>query len=450
MNDFERLAYSDALRMPKAGDVVYIKYHNQPYRKERLVSSLDSGGEGNVFATENHGSMVVKLYHPEKLSLGRVEKITALAEEITNVNHPIFDYICWPKAMVYDYEGGHMIGYLMERVPPHAIHLADLIAQMYIGENPLHYKRRDLAELCKRIAEGFSQLHNLAGKRLLMCDVNPGNIMVTADPMQIYFVDLDSYQYESNAGKRLRCPVGRGEYTSPELFERMRSQNTVNYADVDRTEIDEAFAAAVLYFDILFLGQEPFERYGASYEDVIRQGMFVYRDGQPTSYIWRNLTPRLQEMFQGVFMNRKIYSDRDWIDAFTMLQTAIEEGRYSNLLRPDVSPISETDRIARLKCERCHNLFTGSVELHRNHYPYCRDCRRKIALEEKQCLRLTCSQCGQKFSINQADQKVDPKRQPICPDCDADYYIMRKQLFLDPKGDSQKLVALAIRNLEES
>ena len=86
MNDFEKLAYPDALRMPKAGDTVYVKFHNQPYRKERLMDKLSSGGEGNIFATENYGSMVIKLYHPEKLTRGRVEKITALAEEIWDVN----------------------------------------------------------------------------------------------------------------------------------------------------------------------------------------------------------------------------------------------------------------------------------------------------------------------------------------------------------------------------
>lgn len=448
MNDFEQLAYSNMLRMPKEGDAVYIQFPGQTAQKERLVKKLSSGGEGNVFSTENYDSMVIKIYHPQKLTQGRVEKIAALAQEIADLNHEIFNYICWPKALVYDHEDGNIIGYLMEKVPLKAVPLAELIAQMSMDVVSTNYNRRDLVELCRRIAERFSVLHRLAQKRLLMCDVNPANILIELESKQVYFVDLDSYQYETNAGKRLRCPVGRGEYTSPALYQRMREQNTGNYGDVDRTEVDEAFAAAVLYFDILMLGQEPFERYGESYEDVIRQGKFVYRDGQKTSCMWRNLTPQLRQMFSGVFMNRAIYNDRDWIDAFTMMQRDIEEGRYCWDLRPAAEPISETDRIARHKCRRCNNIFTGSIELYRNHYPYCRECLLEVIREEKNSVRLKCSKCGQPFVINQADRKTEPEKKLLCPDCDDSYYILRKALFMDPSENSRNLVAVAMRNLE--
>ena len=48
MNDFEWAAYPDTLRIPKAGDVVYVKFKDQPYREERLGEKLSGGGEGNV------------------------------------------------------------------------------------------------------------------------------------------------------------------------------------------------------------------------------------------------------------------------------------------------------------------------------------------------------------------------------------------------------------------
>lgn len=450
MNDFEQLAYTDTLRIPKAGDEVCIRFKGQPFRKERLVRKIaPPGGEGNVFSTEHYGSMVIKLYHPEKLTRGRVEKITALAEEIQDVNSQIFDYICWPKAVVYDYEQGHMVGYLMERVPEDALPLEEIISQMAVGGNPLGYDRRDLAELCKRIAQRFSLLHSLAQKRLLMCDVNPTNILISPRTKQVYFVDLDSYQYESNAGKRLRCPVGRGEYTSPELYERMRFANTVHYADVDRTEVDEAFAAAVLYFDILMLGREPFDRFGESYEDVIRQGKFTYRNGRPTCYIWKNLTPRLQQMFRSVFMNRAVYSDRDWIDAFTMLQAGIEDNMYSRELRPNTYPEFEGDRLVQLKCRRCGVMFSGSAQIYHNYYPYCKECLRTVNREERQCQWVSCSRCGQQFVRNEADRKVEEDVPAICPDCDPGYYILRKKLFEDPRGNSQELVAAAMKNWKE-
>lgn len=448
MNDFERAAYPDTLRIPKAGDVVYVKFKDQPYREERLGEKLSGGGEGNVYATEHYRSMVIKLYHPKNLTVGRVEKIAALAEEIADVNSEIFDYICWPKATVYDFEGGHMIGYLMEKVPDGAVPLETLIAQIADDCNPLDYDRTDLVELCRRIAERFSLLHRLAEKRLLMCDVNPSNILIAPNTKQVYFVDLDSYQYDSNSGKRLRCPVGRREYTSPELYERMREQQTHSYAEVDRTAVDEGFAVAVLYFTILTLGCEPFENYGESYEEVIRRGKFVFSGDHLPNAIWNNLSERLQGMFKGIFMNRKTYGDSEWIDAFVMLQADLAEGKFCKELRPHTYPLAPYDHIKEHTCNRCGERFTGSRLLY-DKYPFCRDCMVQVNREEKICHRVTCDRCGQIFVINEADRKVISGK-VVCPDCNPIAYVMRRSLFTDYENVAEELTAMAMKKWEEN
>jgi NAD-dependent SIR2 family protein deacetylase len=70
--------------------------------------------------------------------------------------------------------------------------------------------------------------------------------------------------------------------------------------------------------------------------------------------------------------------------------------------------------------------------------------------EERISKRVTCSKCGQQFVVNRAYQASDPNWQPICPDCDPNRYYMNRSMFDDPREASAELMALAMKNWEES
>ena len=107
------------------------------------------------------------------------------------------------------------------------------------------WQRQHLALICGNIATVFARMHS---RQILMGDVNPQNIMVD-DHCNVYFVDCDSYQFAD-----FECPVGKPDYTPPEIHRAMRAQGITQYR-YRRTEEHERYSMAVLLFSVLMMGK---------------------------------------------------------------------------------------------------------------------------------------------------------------------------------------------------
>ena len=95
----------------------------------------------------------------------------------------------------------------------------------------------------------MSALH---AKQYVIGDVNESNILVH-DTAIVTLVDTDSFQVpDFQQGKVYRCPVGKAEYTPPELQRRKK------FADYDRTTEHDLFGLGVLIFQLLMEGTHPF------------------------------------------------------------------------------------------------------------------------------------------------------------------------------------------------
>ena len=146
----------------------------------------------------------------------------------------------------------------------------------------------------------------------------------------VALLDCDSWQTPSEDNdRRWNCPMGRTEYTPPEILELLTQDcrqlgcaserpHRTGHACVQRTRQHDAFALAALTFRILMAGEDPFgqhpdmagrpghlPREGNNADNRIKSGLFRYgskhhhccgpRD-EASAQRWRQLPPTVREM----------------------------------------------------------------------------------------------------------------------------------------------------------
>lgn len=154
--------------------------------------------------------------------------------------------ITWPlDRLLPDGEPARVVGYVMPRIEK-----ALPIAEFYNPKARLNH--------CPLFHFGYllRTAHNLtAAVRAIheggyvIGDLNESNCLVNNQAL-VTVVDTDSFQVPDR-GRVFRCPVGKPEYTAPEL-------QGVRFGDVDRAVEHDNFALAVLLFQLLMQGIHPF------------------------------------------------------------------------------------------------------------------------------------------------------------------------------------------------
>jgi hypothetical protein len=129
----------------------------------------------------------------------------------------------------------------------------------------------------------------------------------------VTLVDTDSFQVPGGP-QVYRCPVGKPEYTPPEL-------QGARFADFDRGPEHDAFALAILIFQLLMQGIHPFAgRYldqgePAALGERIAAGHWPYVRGRRVPYApnphappFETLPPRVQELMRRCFEDGHVRS----------------------------------------------------------------------------------------------------------------------------------------------
>ena len=140
------------------------------------------------------------------------------------------------------------------------------------------------------------------------------------------------------------CPVGRVGYLHPDLLE----------ADLRRTLRSlrhEAFALAVLLFELLMAGFHPYaHRGGGSPLDNQRKALFPYRPWRaghpqapqgaygPAARMWSHLPTPLQETFARTFQGGEPPAPSTWRPLLEAYLQGLEEGEFCPELLPVLSP----------------------------------------------------------------------------------------------------------------
>lgn len=269
---------------------------------------LGIGGQARVFAVQGHPEWAAKLYHKPDF-----KHATKLAVMVANPpEDPMaargHASIAWPMDLLVD-PAGSVLGFLMPRVN---------------GTRPIidYFNPKTRLRACPafnyfyllRTARNLAAaLHAIHSRGYVVGDLNDSNVLVTQTAL-VTLVDTDSFQVEDfQSGECYRCPVGRLEYSAPEVLARVGQG--LSYASLNRTPEQDLFALATLIFQLLMEGTHPFAGVYKGAAEVptcserILAGHFSYYRKQEAPYEpapvappFELLHPRLQQTFVECFV----------------------------------------------------------------------------------------------------------------------------------------------------
>lgn len=325
--------------VPKSGTEVLSKNHG----RLQLTKSMGSGGEGNVFKTNN--GLACKVYKEKCLTESRFRKIALM------MSKPIKHHgICWPLFFIYN-KNKEFVGYAMEVAGGEVLSGKIQADKTEFLKEFGHWTKENLVTLTLSILERMIYLHE---RNIIIGDINTNNTLFENES-DVYFVDTDSYQIEGYP-----CPVKVDDFTAPEIQD--KDLNTFL-----RTFDHENFAVATLLFMILHHGKQPYTiKDGGTPAENVKNGVFPYQLSQKTNskvpdgdwiYYWDHLPLFVQDAFYDVFKNKNRKSSREWYQILERYKTELEAGRYSNEIFPDQYMQKQTTKT--VICVLCKKFITS-------------------------------------------------------------------------------------------
>jgi serine/threonine protein kinase len=318
---------------------------------------IGSGGEGKIYGVREEPNWVAKIYHHPTDE--DAEKLTVMYNNppTTVMAMPGGTSIAWPVDLLHTLDNRRQIvGFLMPRVrqaaPIHTFYTPKTRREQKPLFNYLYLHRT-----ARNLVAAIGDLH---ASGYVVGDVNESNILVT-DTALVMLVDTDSFQVRDlSTGRIYRCPVGKAEFTPPEL-------QGQSFRDLDRTSQQDRFGLAVLIFQLLMEGTHPFSGvYKGSgdppaIEARIRAGHFVYGSQSvpykpmPFAPPYNLLHPHLQQLFIRCF----------------------EEGYNNPNARPDAKTWFNALKLAESELITCSKY---SQHRYGNHLSSCPWCDRTVKL----------------------------------------------------------------------
>ena len=210
---------------------------------------LGKGGEAAVYEVppqENLPTLVAKIYHqPTPRHALKLEAMidNPPADPMAGEGHVS---IAWPIDRVRSADLDRcFLGFVMARVAK-----AKPLFELYNPKSRLRlcplFHFGYLMRAARNLASAVAAVHE---RGYVIGDLNESNILINNQAL-VTIVDTDSFQV-STRDENFRCPVGKPEYTAPEL-------QGVDFATVDRAPAHDNFALAVLIFQLLMQGIHPF------------------------------------------------------------------------------------------------------------------------------------------------------------------------------------------------
>jgi DNA-binding helix-hairpin-helix protein with protein kinase domain len=236
-----------------------------------LGRELHRGGEGLIYQVEGRADLLAKVYVPVRPAAET--KLAWMQRNPPSAPKPgAHPTIAWPRDLLYDAQGA-FLGYLMPHVRQ-AVPLFDVFnprrrAQTLPGFNGVYLHRT-----ARNLAAALAALH---AHDYVVGDLNESNVLVTPTAL-VTLIDTDSFQvkvFRDGAITFFPCPVGKPEYTPPELQGKTFNRE-VRQSDHDR------FGLGVLIFQLLMGGSHPFRSSWQGHGDPppvaekIARGWFPY------------------------------------------------------------------------------------------------------------------------------------------------------------------------------
>lgn len=207
-------------------------------------NKIGGGGEGTVYAVPGQPGMVVKIYSKTPTP----ETCDKLEAMLANPPARSADDLVWPTDLAKD-RYGTTIGFFMPQLPADSLPLHNLLTPASRERANIRIGLESLARIAANLAIAVAHVHDShnAPAKLPQAvgDINESNIFAAGNGLA-RIIDTDSFQIGN-----YRCPVGKPDYTPPEL-------QGIPLDTIDRTPNHDSFALAVMIFRLLTQGQHPY------------------------------------------------------------------------------------------------------------------------------------------------------------------------------------------------
>jgi len=387
----------------------------------RLGREVGRGGEATVYEAMGRPDLLAKIYAGN--CPGQDQKLAWM------VAHPPDDptraqshaSIAWPLDLLYD-DRGRFVGYLMPRIQ-NAVPLLEVFNPRLRARTLPGFDRRYLHRAARNLAAALGALHDCD---YVVGDLNESNVLVAPSAL-VTLIDADSFQVQEQSGARLviyPCPVGKPEYTPPELQGR-------SLRGTQRHPENDCFSLGVLVFQLLLGGGHPFRAQWKGrgdpppVEEKIRRGWFPHAKSPlgpvappPNAPALDTLHPGVADLVRRCFVEghqtpRRRPTPQEWENAIAAAEKALAQCRnghfYSDHLgccpqcgairrgpqrnlraapaRPKLTPPAPPPKSAAVVCPACgHANQSGEI--------YCQRCARQLLGDR------TCSHCRRSVPVN--------------------------------------------------
>jgi len=285
------------------------------HQKYQVTREIHKGGEGSIWEVQGHPYLVAKIYHEDKRSETRFRKLQIMIAHppknpTQHLNHPSF---VWPTEILYNPQDRQPIGYLMPKIQNMhpIIHAFTPKSRQNIAALR-NFQYKHLVRIAHNIAATLAELHRA---NYVVGDINELNILVNEKAL-VTFVDTDSFQViDPNTQEVHPCPVGRLEYTPPEIHKLLAQGK--KFEDFLQEPHHDDFGLAVIVFRLLMEGAFPFADTSGRDEpmeqvELIMKGIFPYDPivqaklgliAPAHALPYEIISPELQNLFKLAFVN---------------------------------------------------------------------------------------------------------------------------------------------------
>jgi DNA-binding helix-hairpin-helix protein with protein kinase domain len=238
-----------------------------------LVQQLASSGEGEIWRTNQSGTLAKVYYSPRPERIQKLEVMIAHPPTDPNahINHISF---AWPTSLLKD-QAGNSVGFLM----PEVASAVDLLEVYNPQRRRIKFPEFNWLYLHATAMNIASLVWAIHGAGYVLGDLKPQNILVDEGALPS-IIDTDSFQIrDPQTGQLYRCPVGSEGFTPAELMDQ-------DLGTVEQTELHDRFRLGVICYLLLF-GDHPFKGKWIGSGDspdpneLLRQGWWPYAPHSP-------------------------------------------------------------------------------------------------------------------------------------------------------------------------
>jgi serine/threonine protein kinase len=284
-----------------------MKVYDSRHKPLRLGDIVGQGGEASVYRVDGRTDLIAKVFEPAPRPNYQAKLTWMMANTPENptrsLSHPS---LAWPTELIYK-SNRHLAGYLMPHIRQ-AVPVLEVFNPRRRAAVLPNFDTRYLYRAARNLSAAVAALHRSG---YVIGDLNESNALVNPSAL-VTLIDTDSFQVQEQQNGRFiihYCPVGKLEYTPPELMGRPLKE-------VTRLPEHDAFSLGVLIFQLLVGGNHPFRAQWLGsgepppLEDRVRLGLFPYMPSPPgpvrppkNAPSLNHLSPDLARLFKVCFID---------------------------------------------------------------------------------------------------------------------------------------------------